>query len=489
MELELKFALPVLDRQLLQKQLARTPLIGRRHPKRDPLHNVYYDTPDHLLKANAMALRVRRLGDVKQPHWVQTLKVGGAAASAFSQRGEWEKPLTSDQLDSGLLEGTPWMAFDPQGAVFDALSPVFTTTFERLSWEVQHAGARVEVALDQGEVLMDGLTTPICELEIELLEGTPVALFEVAAQIAQHVALMPLHMSKAERAYRLALGTVDAPLRAKPPLLDERMDFQQVAQSVLRECFLQFTANLNALRSSDAPELLHQARIGWRRFKSALKLLRQMGESSQFPNREPLAPLLANMTALRDLDVAATEVFPLYAGAFQAGDATRIHNWRTLEESLALARLRQREDLRLTLADPAVGQVLVDITRWLETQPIHIPRDLQSDKDAPPLGKWLKKRVAQLADQLDAMPLHSKDPMELHAIRILSKRLRYSVECLRPLLPPKRAERWYRHATQQQTQIGMARDHQQALRIAQQLGAAEGIVEFLRGAAFATQRI
>jgi CHAD domain-containing protein len=110
-----------------------------------------------------------------------------------------------------------------------------------------------------------------------------------------------------------------------------------------------------------------------------------------------------------------------------------------------------------------VGQVLVQITRWLEIQPMLVPRELQSDRKAT-VGKWLKKRVAQLADQLDEMPSHSTDPAQLHALRILSKRLRYSVECLRPLLPARRAERWYQHATQQQTQIGVARDHQQALR-------------------------
>ena len=42
---------------------------------------------------------------------------------------------------------------------------------------------------------------------------------------------------------------------------------------MLREMFNQFTANLNALRASDDPELVHQARIGWRRFQSARRLI------------------------------------------------------------------------------------------------------------------------------------------------------------------------------------------------------------------------
>ena len=59
MELELKLALPVQDPGNLEKQLARCPLIGRHRPKRQQLHNVYYDTPDHALQKLAVALRVR----------------------------------------------------------------------------------------------------------------------------------------------------------------------------------------------------------------------------------------------------------------------------------------------------------------------------------------------------------------------------------------------------------------------------------------------
>jgi hypothetical protein len=40
-------------------------------------------------------------------------------------------------------------------------------------------------------------------------------------------------------------------------------------------------------------------------------------------------------------------------------------------------------------------------------------------------------------------------------------------------------------AIESQTQIGMERDRLQAIAIARQLHAAEGVVEFLRGAAFA----
>ena len=484
MELELKLALPVQDPGGLEKQLARCALIGRRKPKRQQLHNVYYDTPDHALQKMAVALRVRRISGKGAPHWVQTLKIGGASDSAFSRRGEWETPNAHGTLDSAMLSDTPWMDKDRDGALFQALSPVFTTDFERLSWVVKLQDGAVEIALDRGQVLMDGHSTPLCELEIELLEGAPEAVFEAAFQIGLQLSLLPLHMSKAERAYRLAEGTLDAPLRARPPTLSKDMAFGTVVQTVLRESFLQFTANLYTLRISDAPEVLHQARVGWRRFKSALKLFKQSGGESGAPGMDLLKPLLSDMTRLRDLDVAASEVFPAHAEAFQNGDARHVRSWRAMEETLEQERQQLRAALRQLLADPAVGRTLLQITRWLETGAIDLPGGPHPHKKRS-VSDWVRKRITQLVEQLQAIPAHAKDPVQQHQLRILSKRLRYGVENLRALLPQKRAERWLQTATQTQTRIGITRDRLQAIAIAQRLQAADGVVQFLRGAAFA----
>jgi inorganic triphosphatase YgiF len=347
--------------------------------------------------------------------------------------------------------------------------------------------ASVEIALDRGKVLMDGHSTPLCELEIELKAGDSDAVFEAAFQIGLHLNLLPLHMSKAERAYRLAEGTLDAPLRAKPPALTKEMGFSEVVQNVLRESFLQFTANLYTLRSSDAPEVLHQARVGWRRFKSALKLFKQWGDESSFPSIEQLKPLLSHMTELRDLDVVATEVFPAHADAYQAGDPRHVRIWHALEESLERERQQLRAALRLVLADPAVGRTLLQISRWIEAGAVQVPSGKTKHKKKHTVSDWLRKRITDLVKQLKAVPAHSKDPATQHQLRILSKRVRYCVESVRPLLPPKRAERWLKSATQAQTRIGLERDRLQAVTIAKRLQAADGLVQFLRGAAFAAQ--
>jgi CHAD domain-containing protein len=171
-------------------------------------------------------------------------------------------------------------------------------------------------------------------------------------------------------------------------------------------------------------------------------------------------------------------VFPLYAQAYQDGEPRRLRHWQRLEQTLAQAIQTQRATVLQALADPAVGRTLLYITRWLENGPF------TSTGAQHPAAKWLRKRVAKLAEQLKSTPRHTPDPATQHRLRILSKRLRYSIESLRALLPKKRAGRWLHTAIQYQTRIGLERDQQQAVQIAQRLQAADGITEFLRGAAF-----
>lgn len=483
MELELKLALPLQDLHLLEKQLGRVALIGRRKPKRQQLYNTYYDTAAHTLQRKAVALRVRRVGNSDAPQWVQTLKMGAATDTALSRRGEWEVPISTDGLDQTQLIDTPWAELDADGSLFQALHPVFTTSFERLSWIVALDTGRVEIALDRGNALIDGHSAPLCELEIELLEGSTDAVFEVASHIGKHISLLPLHVSKAERAYRLADGTLDAPMRAKPPTLDERMELGAIAHTVLRESFLQFTANLYTLRSSEAPEVLHQARVGWRRFKSNLKLFKKLIDDSAFPSIAPLKPLLNRLRLLRDLEVAATEVFLVYADAYQAGDAQRAKQWSHMEEALRRAIAEQREGLRTILMDPAIGWTLLQIVRWLETGAFDTGWRPDADKQRS-ISQWASKRMVHVAEQLKSLPKKSRDVSVQHRRRILAKRLRYGVEVLQPLLPRKQAERWLQSAMRFQNRIGVERDLVQAIETAQRLDAAQGLIQFLRGVAF-----
>ncbi|MCG6658428.1 CYTH domain-containing protein [Halomonas campisalis] len=196
-EIELKLALgPEGPEQLpLHPRLAARPAEQRR------LTNTYFDTPDGELERARMALRLRR----DDQRWVQTLKTEGDSHGGLSRRGEWEWPLAEGVLDrAGLAELPPMAALDP--ALITRLAPHFTTDFTRRIWRLEVAGADIEAALDIGEITAGGHGVAIRELELELKTGEPEALWQLAGELAERVALRPADTSKAARGNALLTG-------------------------------------------------------------------------------------------------------------------------------------------------------------------------------------------------------------------------------------------------------------------------------------------
>jgi inorganic triphosphatase YgiF len=481
-EIELKLALPTPDPATLAQRLAKLPLLARRKASRQHLHNTYYDTPDATLNQHRVALRVRRVGSVHQPQWLQTLKIGGGSDSALSRRGEWEEAIAGPTLDPAMLQATPWAELDADGTLLAALESAFTTDFERTCWTVRRRdGSVVEVALDIGTVTAGAHTAPICELELELLQGDAAALFAVAADIARAVPVLPLAISKAERGYALARGTLHQPLRAQPPALAPDASVDMAAVQVLREMLGQFTANLVALEHSDDPEVVHQARVAWRRLRSGLKLFKQAPWVTAMPDCQALHPLLHELGLLRDLDVANLETLPMLANAYAGGNPTRQTHWRAMQDALAHAMDAQRQAVRQALADPGVGTCLLALTQWLEDGLPMAEQNVPEKGRKTRLRKWSQRRIARLRERLKDALRDAANPESAHRARILAKRLRYGIEVLQPLLPKRRSRHWYQQALRVQSSIGAARDLQQALSITTALQAHEGLLEFLRG--------
>ena len=483
-EIELKLALPTSDPSSLARLLARVPILARRKPTHQHLHNVYYDTPEQLLRQQRVALRIRRVGSGAEPRWLQTLKTGGRGNSALSQRGVWEVGVPSPSLALDALQATPWANIDPDGTVFPALVPAFLTTFERTSWVVRRRDASVvEVALDIGHTTAGEKSLPICELELELLAGPPTALFDIAQQIARTIAVLPLAQSKSERGYRLAQNGLDAPLHAHPPTLTKDLSVPEAAASVLREMFHQFTSNLNALRTSDDPEAVHQARIGWRRFRSAVRLFKPVLAPDAVPAWQPLQLLLGLLGELRDLDVACTDTLPELADAYSAGDAPRADAWRAMVHTVQQAADLQRKSVRYALLEPAVGAALLATTQWLESlAALPGPGGARGEPKVS-LRRWSRLRMARMYRQLKLARKDADNPDSQHRVRILAERMRYGIEALCNCLPPRRAKRWYRQALALQLQLGATRDVVQAGVLAAKFEVDRGLVGFLQGVA------
>lgn len=181
------------------------PLLKKRNKsgwEQRELFNQYFDTPERDLAAAKVALRVRRDGE----QFIQTLKTRGQSVAGLSERNEWDWNLAKAKLDLKKLDDSCWPA---ALAELDKkqLVPIFTTDFIRekaeIAWGRGKAKVVIEAALDLGKVIAGEGEEEICELELELRQGEPDALLELAAELAADLALMPCDISKAERGYRL----------------------------------------------------------------------------------------------------------------------------------------------------------------------------------------------------------------------------------------------------------------------------------------------
>ncbi|MGY4491814.1 CYTH domain-containing protein [Pseudomonas sp. TE3610] len=187
-------------------ELREHPLLKKRNKsgwERRELFNQYFDTPTGELAAAKVALRLRKDGD----EVIQTLKTRGQSVAGLSERNEYNWDLTKAKLDLKKLDGECW---PEELAELDkkTIKPVFTTDFVReraeIAWGRGKAKVVIEAALDLGKVIVGKQSEDICELELELREGEPAALLELAAELAIKLPLMPCDISKAERGYRLA---------------------------------------------------------------------------------------------------------------------------------------------------------------------------------------------------------------------------------------------------------------------------------------------
>lgn len=489
-EIELKLTLPGADRRRIASQLAAVPPLAGTASRQQRLRNIYFDTPEQHLRRHKAALRVRsvREGANGRPRWLQTLKTAGSSAAGLSQRGEWETALRRGALDPSALQDTPWHAIDKSGELFAQLTPCFETESTRTLWQVStEDDTQIEVALDIGAVRANGLRLPICELELELIQGKPEALFTLAGQIADHTAVLPAETSKAEHGWRLASGISAAPLRARTLPLAPRQPALQAAQEVLGEMLGQFTENLAGILHADHAELVHQARVGWRRWRSGLWLFKPLLQHYPAPDTTGLDPLLKALGAMRDFDVAALESLPPWTDAFIAGDARRDADWRTMEAALQAQRRACRTTLLKALAAPATGAALVRASQWL-----HGLQRVEPGSER--LGTWAAKRThrlhARLSHEVDAMDAaedsHDGDAAQhQHRARLLAKRARYCLEAMEAVLPTARTRRWTDQATELQTRIGAARDLLLLADLLQPLEVDRSILGFLRGVAAA----
>lgn len=166
-------------------------------PQNQFLANTYYDSPDNLLAKNKMGLRIRQ----QDKELTLTLKTEGNIVGGLHQRPEYNLALQEDNVDLNRLCQRYAIELPcPQ----ENIQMVFRTDFNRSIWLVTLDNhTEIEVALDEGKILTKDKQTPICELELELKQGTVNDLLDFVRQLPLEN-LFFCSSSKAKRGYLLA---------------------------------------------------------------------------------------------------------------------------------------------------------------------------------------------------------------------------------------------------------------------------------------------
>ena len=354
--------------------LREHPLLKKRNKsgwERRELTNQYFDTPERDLAKAKVALRLRRDGE----EVIQTLKTRGQSVAGLSERNEYDWHLAKAKLDVKKLDGECW----PEAlAELDkkTLKPIFTTDFVReraeIAWGRGKAKVVIEAALDLGFVIAGARQEEICELELELREGEPAALLELAAELAEKLALMPCDISKAERGYRL------------------------------------FDANSYSL-SLPAPQLTAEmplddafAALGWHLLASSQRLAEQYRFNGHW---RLLQDWVAQLTELRALLGSLGQAAPRQSTSeLRSALDALLEDWRPLVHAgLEDEDVRKAapEQFLEELEDVRWGLFSLNTSRWLLARSWTTERTTRGNRQgAAQLQNWLPRLLAEEATSL-----------------------------------------------------------------------------------------
>jgi len=417
------------------------------------LENTYFDTPDLALQQAGIALRIRRTASGQ----LQTVKCAASSNAGLSSRPEWETPFAG-AFDFSVVDAAP--VRDILTAHQAALVPLFTTAFERRTWHIDISKKiALQLMVDLGEISSGERTSPISEVELELVQGAPEDLLDFAAALATHLPLLPLDQSKAERGYRLFLAQPLRPRKADPSPLEAQQHAAAAFRRLATQGLQMWQTNQFGVLTSADDEFVHQFRVALRRLNSLLKVFRPVLPERYAARWTKRLKALAQITGqVRDLDVMQASIL---APMLKSGEPTVAAQARAATACLDAARQAARSEFRQL----RFGSPLLTFARDLQDLDTHeFPKNLPrfAERQLAGLHRTALKRLARTV----AKPT----PERAHRFRIALKHLRYACEFFAPLFDPDEMAGYAREIGGLQDAFGFLNDFHVALSCLQHWG-------------------
>ena len=216
------------------------------------------------------------------------------------------------------------------------------------------------------------------------------------------------------------------------PRLNPMMACDTAFRVVARRYLGDLTANHEATCNGD-PGALHQMRIALTRLRTAILFFSPMVTDNQrTQTRDELKWLNARLGTVRDLDVAIERLKAIDKQApqappnYQAWTAKRADSHRALARALRSARYRR---------------LIKSTSDWIENGHWSTARGKQAAKQrACPIAAYSADKLSRWQRRLlkKSRKLLKMDAEERHRLRLLNKKLSYSIEACEDLFSDKR---------------------------------------------------
>jgi inorganic triphosphatase YgiF len=418
---------------------------------RNQLEAHYFDTAGAQLAAHGFSWRLRR----ENGQWVQTLKGHGGH---LLQRLEHEVEVQAEagggmpRPDIARHSGSPAgrALAEAVGGALDDLSTLvveqFHTRMERRARVMNVGDSQIELAFDQGKLYAKGHSAEVCELEIELKEGPAAGLFELARPWVTSHGLWLSTASKAQRGALLAEGRMHGPVvKAGVPALDWSMPPQALLRAIVANCLEQVLPNAGEIAAgSTEAEHIHQARVGLRRLRTALRELAEFATVLGTEQQQVLGTAFARLGEVRDQEAVGRTVLARLAAAGAPP---------------GLAWPQPKGDLHTpgaAVRDASFQAVLLDLLAFTLAEPV----EGTGCKHDGGCRKALRERLARLHKQVvrDGEQFTELSVEHQHRVRKRLKRLRYLAEFVAPLYGTHAVERYVEALRPAQDALGEHND-------------------------------
>jgi len=413
------------------------------------LETSYFDTKNMDLRNAKIAYRVRSDEDGKVATVKTDMPKDNKASAILAERLEQTAKVSENTSPDNFIE------IFKDTEVLNMLKPVigrknltmlFTTKFDRKSYLIERKDMyKILLSIDSGEIIANGETSDIFEIELELIEGEIQEIFNIAFFISNLVAVNAETTSKYVRGLVLS-GKVSpksvnklSPVKKYkiPESMENFENSVKMAVSHILDNLIYYKFAVETHQSDY--EAVHCFRVMLRHLITISDLAKQLINNKDFKEiRRLLKIALKKSSKTRETDIFLHSWKDFLDSLNEIADYNEIIIANKLSAIIAAHRQYQRAVFQSEINDGKFTSLQLLIEKWLYSTKISekdkkfkesqiIDENNKTDEISIQTKDVLTKFINQKHDLISELSEHGKSlkPNKLHKIRLAVKEKRY----------------------------------------------------------------